>query len=286
MMAEYTFLLGSGISLASGVQGVGEVTEKLFSELYFEHTDQSFIKGQHPSEYLRDHYDVKPIQDFLMLLKERTDDYLINRFGTGAKSNYEDLFDSVEQLYAEAIQIRDNVVIKDFFQDIVKSSFLIRKEYRKYPEGEAADFSNFCNKTLGFIESVIKYGLNERDIQGLDVIEQLMKEENVLNLFTLNHDLLLEKLCEKLELGYSDGFSSTDGEIRWYSSDTWDSACRIKIYKLLGSRNWFLVHHPDRGQTHAIIIGKDKWHTKDGNGTSIHMLSENKHMLTGQKKSE
>ena len=194
-MAEYTFLLGSGVSLASGVQGVGEVSEKIFSELYFEHTDQSFIKGQHPSEYLRSYYDVKPIQDFLMLLKERADDYLFNRFGPGSKSNYEDLFDIVEQLNAEAIQSRDNVVIGEFYRDIVNASFLIRKEYRKYPEGEAADFGNFCYKTLGFIESVIKYGLHEREIRGLGAIEQLMTGDNSLNLFTLNHDLLLEKLC-------------------------------------------------------------------------------------------
>ena len=285
-MAEYTFLLGSGVSLASGVQGVGEVTEKLFSELYFEHTDQSFIKGQHPSEYLRSYYDVKPIQDFLMLIKERADDYLFNRFGPGSKSNYEDLFDIVEQLNAEAIQSRDNVVIGEFYRDIVNASFLIRKEYRKYPEGEAADFGNFCYKTLGFIESVIKYGLHEREIRGLGVIEQLMKGEDTLNLFTLNHDLLLEKLCESLSLDYSDGFSAPDGDVRWYKPDEWDSESRIKIYKLHGSRNWYLVRHPEHGQTYAIILGNEKWHAKDGNGITIDMLSEKKHMLTGQKKSE
>lgn len=79
-MAEYTFLLGSGVSLQSGVQSVDKVTEALFEEDYWEHTDQSFIKGIHPSEQLRDYYDVTPIQDFLKLIKERVDKYLRSRF--------------------------------------------------------------------------------------------------------------------------------------------------------------------------------------------------------------
>ena len=113
-----------------------------------------------------------------------------------------------------------------------------------------------------------------------------MKKGDSLHFFTLNHDLLLEKLCEKFELSYADGFSNPDGAVRWYSPNIWDTESQVKIYKLHGSRNWYLVSHPVRGKTYAIILAKEKWYLKDSNGIMLNVLSEKEHMLTGQKKSE
>ena len=285
-MSEYTFLLGSGISLQSGVQSVDEVTEALFEEDYWEHTDQSFIKGVHPSEQLREYYDVSPIQDFIRLIKERVDRYLRSRFKYVSQANYEDLFDIIQQIHQETKTIRDNVGIEEFCKDIEKATFSIRNSHRNYPEGEAIDLGRFSEKALRFIESVIKYGLNERELRGLDVLEQLITNEYRVNLFTLNHDLLLEKLSESLNEEYADGFSEPDGDVRWYEPETWDSERRVKIFKVHGSRNWSLVRHKEKGQTHGIIVGKDSWHAKDSNGDMVDLLLRTGHILTGQKKFE
>jgi hypothetical protein len=283
-MANYTFLLGSGVSLQSGVQSVGEITDALFGHNYWEHTDQSIIRGEHPSEYLREHYDVSPIQDFLKLIKERADRYYSQRLEFIDQANYEDLFDLVEQINQETKVSRDNPAISDFCREIEKDSFFIRKNYRSF--NGVIDLGNFTYKTLGFIETVIKYGLNERELNGLDVLDQLMGANQNLNLFTLNHDLLLEKLCHSNEIAYSDGFSVSDGEIKWYQPSVWDNDNQVKIYKLHGSRNWSLVRHPEKGQTHSILLGRDKWHNKDDKGVKVELLFDRGHILTGQRKSE
>lgn len=283
-MPEYSFLLGSGVSLESGVQSVNEITEALFGHNYWEHTDQSIIRGEHPSEVLRKHYDVSPIQDFLKLIKERADRYFRNRLDVADQANYEDLFDIVEQINQETKISRDNPAIEEFCQEIEKDSFLIRKNYRNF--NGTIDLGNFTYKTLGFIETVIKYGLNERELKGLDVLGQLMEASHDLSLFTLNHDLLLEKLCNAKGTAYSDGFSDPDGDVRWYQPSVWDNENPVKIYKLHGSRNWNLVRHPEKGQTHAILTGKDKWHNQDGAGVGVDLLLDKGHILTGQRKSE
>jgi hypothetical protein len=283
-MANYTFLLGSGVSLQSGVQSVGEITDALFGHNYWEHTDQSIIRGEHPSEYLREHYDVSPIQDFLKLIKERADRYYSQRLEFIDQANYEDLFELVEQINQETKVSRDNPAIEYFCKEIEKDSFLIRKNYRNF--NGVIDLGNFTYKTLGFIETVIKYGLNERELNGLDVLDQLMGTGQILNLFTLNHDLLLEKLCDSNEIDYSDGFTEPDGDVRWYEPAVWDNDAQVKIYKLHGSRNWNLIRHTEKGQTHAILIGRDKWHNKVEKGETVDLLLDKGHILTGQRKSE
>jgi len=97
---------------------------------------------------------------------------------------------------------------------------------------------------------------------------------------------LLEKLCESSGVEYEDGFSPLDGEVRWYKPDEWDNETRIKIYKLHGSRNWEYVNHAKRGQTFAIVTGKEKWFAKDKEGAKVEVLLDKGHILTGQKKSE
>lgn len=285
-MSEYTFLLGSGISLQSGVQSVDEVTEALFDHDYFEHSDGSFVKGLNPSPQLQEHYSVKPIQDFLRLIKERVDRYIRARFLYARQANYEDIFDIVQQIREETKTVRDNVGIEEFCKDIEKATFSIRNGYRNYPEGDVISLGDISEKALKFIEAVIKYGLNENELKGLGVLEELISKDYKLNLFTLNHDLLIEKLSDSLEVEYSDGFSDADGDVRWYDPITWDNERRVKVYKIHGSRNWSLVRHKVKGQVHGIIVGKDSWHAKDGNGDNVDLLMRTGRILTGQKKFE
>jgi len=85
--------------------------------------------------------------------------------------------------------------------------------------------------------------------------------------------LLLEKLTDSFDVKFSDGFSEPDEN-------------KVKIYKLHGSRNWSLVRHKSKGQTQGIIVGKDSWHAKDGNGDKVDLLLRTGRILTGQKKFE
>ena len=285
IMREISFLVGSGISLASGVKGVADVTTSVLTTTFFEHTDGSFIKGKHPSEYLREHYDVEPIQNFLMMLNEEYDEYLACRFGENHHSTYEDLYDICRQLAEEEGYLRDNLAVIDFSKRIKQASFEYRRNYCDFRDSPIS-LKAFCDKAQRYIEYVIKYSLNERDIKGLDIFLDLYKAGISQEVFTLNHDLLVEKFSKENDIPFIDGFSESDGDIRWYNSDRWNEDAPVKIYKLHGSRNWYLIQHKKSGQVTAILDGSDNWHAYDADGVMIDYLHEDKQMLTGLRKEE
>lgn len=283
-MAEYTFLLGSGVSLASGVQGVKDITDAIFGEEYWQHTDQSIIRGEPPAEYLKHHYAVSKLQGYLKLLKEQNDDYLKERIGVEAKTNFEDLYDLAQQIYQETGISRDNLAVKAFVEKIEAQTENLRNNYNGL--GYATDLRSFSYKAMGFIETVIKYGLNEDEVKGLDIILQLLNRGSEFQIFTLNHDLLIERLCDENGFNYTDGFSELDGEIRWYKPEVWDIGAQVKVYKLHGSRNWNFVQHPKKGVKYAILTGREKWHNKDAEGNEAQLQLDRGYILTGQRKSE
>jgi hypothetical protein len=283
-MAEYSFLLGSGVSLESGVQSVTDITEAIFGENYWEHTDGSIIKGEHPSKYLREHYDVSHLQDYLKILHDINNDYLHARYDGTQQSNFEDLYDLALQIYQEAGMSRENAAIKLFHDKIQKETLPIRKGYHGFDD--PMDLRTLSYKTMGFIETVIKYGLNENEVKGLDVLTELIENGNNLQIFSLNHDLLVEKLCVEKGFSILDGFSDLDGEVRWYKPSKWDEEAQLKIYKLHGSRDWSFVLHHQRGDNYAILTGRDKWHNKDAQGEEVQLQLDRGYILTGQRKSE
>ncbi|MEX0778109.1 MAG: SIR2 family protein [Balneolales bacterium] len=279
-MAKYTFLIGSGVSLKSGVKNVTQVTDALFSDPYHEY-NMSFIKGKNPSDEIQIALDASPIQEFIKLLQDKCNHYLRER-GELSQANYEDLFDLISQIRDESKNFRDNLAVNSFCSIIEKESLPTRKKYRRL-DG-VSDLGEFCEKSLRYIEAVIKYSLNEKQISGLKVLQDIMEKKHQLNIFTLNHDLLIEKLCDQNNIKYSDGFSVSDGDVRWYQPISWDNGKKVKIYKLHGSRNWKYVRHKIRGDRYAITKGNN--FCEDADGIKVDTLLDKGYMLTGYRKSE
>lgn len=283
-MAEYTFLLGSGISKESGIGTVNDITQALFNQTYYEGPDESVLRLEPQPEHPIAYHDFSEVQSFLKLILDHTDSYLKKRLNNEAQANFEDIYFVTQQLNNEAAKLRDNVAIKPFYDQIENESLEIRKGYHGFDE--AVDMSSMTSKSLRFIESIIKHELNFEEIKGLKVISDLLINDNKANFFTLNHDLLIEALCDNLDIKFDDGFSDLDGEVRWYKPETWDRENRVKLYKLHGSKNWSLVRSPKKGQEYAILNGKDKWNNVDEQGDSVELHIDYGYLLTGQNKAE
>ena len=225
-------LFGSGISKCSRLQTVQEITDAVFKESYFEHTSQDIIKGVHPSEYLQSHYDVKPLQDFLELLREKNDSYLTTKLGYQHHTTYEDLYYIVDQIYNENYAGSDNLSIRLFIEEIENLSFPMRLRYKRNPGLPPVSLASLCDKSKILIETVVKYGLYDYPPVGLDLIKDISNKNEVdsLEIFTLNHDTLIEKLLDDNDIFYCDGFSNPDGEVRWYNPSLYDKFSKTNIY--------------------------------------------------------
>jgi hypothetical protein len=138
-----------------------------------------------------------------------------------------------------------------------------------------------------FIESVVAGELRHtKDLVGFDLILELATAQDIeqLNIFTLNHDTLIERFLFENRVDFVDGFGERDGDVRWYKDDVYDvRQAKVRLFKLHGSVNWhsFVV---DGRLKEVIFLGDDIKHIKDGNGTELKLEIRMPSFLTGINK--
>lgn len=226
---DATFLVGSGISLPSGLPTVEDITNNLFEKSYYETYRTKTIKqGDDPS-----HVNLKPLQDFLKQLKKIQDDYLHEKIGISTNSDYEDLFYLLEQIRNEDKGDDLNAALNLFMKKIDQLSIEYRNRYDK-----RISLGYFCERCMALIYTVINQSILETEVKEMGNFVKLAKKGINLKIFTLNHDTLIEKLLTENEIGLEDGFSELDGDVRWYKSDVYNNEDCNHIYHLHGAKNW------------------------------------------------
>jgi hypothetical protein len=100
------------------------------------------------------------------------------------------------------------------------------------------------------------------NLNHLNFINQLLKENNSikLNIFTLNHDKIIEKYLEHNKILYSDGFKLSDNDMLVWNPNNYIS--NICLFKLHGSINWY-YNHGDTPYEDNICIFTDNLRNAD-----------------------
>lgn len=115
------------------------------------------------------------------------------------------------------------------------------------------NLTNIFNYLVADLLSFSQLQLNKSFPEYLKFFEFLKNFDEV-EIFTLNHDLLLECLLETLDIKYSRGFSRENSEIRYQDNNTPIAVFKdkfnepIKIYKLHGSLDFFRFEHFEQGE--------------------------------------
>lgn len=267
--------LGSGVSYASGLPKVEELTHIILNGEWHRHTDSNYYPGQHPNnEYFRKNEFSKKIQKFLNYLKGYADKYMKTR---GLKeATYEDIYFLVRQLHDELSGETDNPVIGDLI-----SKIRIELDVDHNPDfsdiGTQLDFKDFCWRAEDFINCVVWQSLYTKNPPtGFDLIAEL----NGSNLFeridiaTLNHDLLVEKYLESQMILFTDGFSLPDGDFCYFKPDEYKiSNNKVRLFKLHGSIDLYRMRtlNKDTDTTtdfYAKVSG-NHWRMRDANGNFV-----------------
>ena len=146
----------------------------------------------------------------------------------------------------------------------------------------------FVWEALTYIECVVCVEINERTGNLRDPINHLsflvdgVQSEQLkrINVFTLNHDTLIEQFWEQHNIEFTDGFGNVDGDLRKLNPVAYDNATRkLNLYKLHGSINWYRLRPEAEGSWYneviAIPVNGDVWHATDATGVSFHPLPAN-----------
>jgi len=276
-------LLGSGVSIPSGLPTVKKITESVLSDEYHMHTDSTFYKGKGQS-FSGDFEKTVRIQGFLKTLKKE-----IDANNNLRESNYEDLFYVCNQIYEHSLGEFENPLIVPFLSEFQRKYATLFETITVMGNMEFDfDYRILSDFSLSFIQCVVwdSLSFNNEPI-GFELLIDILKSDKFKHnyLVTLNHDLLLEILLHKQKLTYNDGFTNADGDVYYFDSTAFKSSKdKIQLIKLHGSLDWFRFSSYDDGRQriqHAKALNNDRWHCRNGEGELLANIDGIPRFLTG-----
>ena len=275
------FFFGSGISYRSGAPNVDEITDSVLQD------DWEFVAGRFAparprhSLFLRDDTAEKA-QRFLRLLRRKIAPHLRRR--ENRAPHYEDLYYASLQIWQDAVAEYTNPLIGGTVAALKRSSRVI---WTKPGVGTRirtfADLAK-CGADLIQWAAYEKLCRAVRPVE-MDAISEVAKVVDELDIFSLNHDLLIEAELRQRKVRFADGFVFGDAPLRKFDA-AWDKAGkRVRLFKLHGSINWFQFTFPKKGDVprhrqFAAIKG-DATHVKKPGGGFYDLIQPEPMFLTG-----
>ncbi|MDB6019239.1 MAG: hypothetical protein JWR19_3728 [Pedosphaera sp.] len=273
--------LGSGVSKPSGLPCVGEITDALLNDPWVRHTNGVFYPANGVTAGLKE---ITPtLQRFLKLLKSYADGYSALR--NGQESNYEDLFYLARQLADDSRGTIYNPAILGFVNEVRARTEALVDQLGDL--GTEDRFLGMAWRAEELIECVVRHKLfNVKEIKGLELIVALALESTVtqLDIFTLNHDLLVERLLREKGIHFTDGFGPQNGEIRHFEPATFKASGKVRLFKLHGSIDWFRFRTGTGTDEKTFVAKPDSGnpsYCKDQDGKRISNLDEIPTFLAG-----
>lgn len=107
------------------------------------------------------------------------------------------------------------------------------------------------------------------------------KRVNALDVFSLNHDLLLEQYFSKNNISVIDGFTPLNNDLRYWQASLYEKdEPKLRLYKLHGSLDWCRVRNEDNpSYTQQIVIATDPDYAKDKKGNHLTLLDERSFLI-------
>lgn len=221
-----TVLLGAGASMGARMPSVGDITDRLLDPTRT--TKQgAFQFHEQPVDIHRFAPFLEPVARYVALLTELRD--LADRFyGEGSWTNYEDIANIAQQI-ADSRSNVDNPALLPLLDQLAE----------KY--GSEHELRSLARDSLDYIHELVAWMLRDKGCP-LDYLAPLYDafgDERVaqLDVFTLNHDRILDRGLAEHRIAFSDGFGERWGTLLLWT-DTYDLPSR-RVLKLHGSLDWY-----------------------------------------------
>jgi hypothetical protein len=266
------FFFGSGISRDSGAAMVDAFTDSLLHRGWEAHTDLRFYPSTVPSTG-----EAGRAQEFIRILATHINPHLQHHEGRDA--NYEDI-------YAAALQIVWDETAEIINPLIAESVALIRNATEplfrnQQPHIDRNAFASLVDRATDLVQWTVFHDLSKATKPiGMEAISAVAKQTDELDIFSLNHDLLIERELDRNGIKFADGFGAPWGNDVLRFNWSWNAAgTKVRLYKLHGSLNWYFFRTKLFDQ-----FGKvkgDPEHCKDENGKRLSLLQPQPRFLTG-----
>ena len=101
----------------------------------------------------------------------------------------------------------------------------------------------FLSETTNYMKDIVAKLLSNRpeNFNGLSFLLDLINDKsyNSIDIFTLNHDTVIEEFLNSTNKTFCDGFGEEKDGYKFWDVSLFDFENRIRLYKLHGSVNWY-----------------------------------------------
>ena len=259
-----SFLFGSGLSRPAEYPSMSTITSRIITgdSIHRNSVACYALGAPSPSEAYRTEEYIPKILFLLEKISELVSEYYCDVERT---VNYEDLYYISSQIrdsklfeYENPAIIPLNRLLTQDLQSILgESEFNGREWTLKRLSSEASDY------IVDIVWQMLKSPPKRTDY--LTFLEDIVDDEQVggIDIFTLNHDTLLELYFGLADIPIADGFPDLINHVRYLDLNQFSlSSLKVKLYKLHGSINWFTF---DTGRV-GIPESADIWHTRNPEG--------------------
>ena len=268
-MSGAAFFFGSGISRDSKAPMVGDITDALLNGAWDAHTDWRFYPSKTPSRGK-----AQLLQEFIRLVKTQIDPHLRSR--DDREANYEDLYAAALQIAQDETSEITNPLIADTVSVIRAAATDLFRDFHPHIDDNA--FASLADRATDLVQWVVYHKLAPATVPvGMEAISAVAGAVSSLDIFSLNHDLLIELLLNQKKIPFADGFGERDGDVLRFSW-SWNSGVPVRLYKLHGSVDWYRFSFPT-----FVQFGKasNPDFCENADGTPLSLLEPKPLFLTG-----
>ncbi|MBI2421737.1 MAG: SIR2 family protein [Candidatus Hydrogenedentes bacterium] len=283
------FVCGAGTSIPVGMSSTSGLTETILAGRDFNrHTSGVYCFDNRKIEtHELPEKDVPRIATLLAVLKNEIDQYyhcgkhdledssgFYEMFGRH-ETNYEDLYYCARQLSDSDHFEYENPTVMALFKKLNSMSTvkaILRREPWEIHENWR--LTTLLSETCNYIRDVVAHELC-RTLDQVPVVSPLITaacddEISLMDVYTLNHDMVIEQLLASSGVPHCDGFTDLRGDVMHWNPDSLpNSNARVRLFKLHGSVNWFSFSPsiPMWGsQCTGIALNGDIYHAKNERG--------------------
>jgi hypothetical protein len=297
MPRKAAFFFGSGISLASfprvasavgstNVASVAGITNSVFNDDWHYTSIGIFLHGPNPNPLIPD--DVTPVaKAFLEKVRACAEDYLAQLASAlpPRAAHYEDLFSLAEQASRTETDHVPNLAVLEFTRRLRRETQGLYAAF-KNPVAGSDNFAKLAEISCDLLHWAVDHTLNRRagPRKGLTLVAETAQNVDALDIFTLNHDTLVEQeLKATAGFGHEAGFGDRSHGPFSVFQPGWATKPRkerTRIFKLHGSLNWFNFDFPGWARQYAIADG-DPYGGRDQNGNIVNPVDWKAAFLSG-----
>jgi len=252
---------------------VADLTTSLLDGAWTPHTDGTFYPSP-PDDGVKSIGVALRAQEFLRLIKTEIDPHLLASDDRSA--NYEDVYAAALQIVQDETREIPNPLIR-------RTVLAIKQASRHLHVGQECHidenpFASLADRACDLVQWAVFFGLvRAKTPVGMDAISDVARKADTMDVFTLNHERLIERQLMGGGISFVDGFGDRKGDVRIFDN-RW-SGERVRVLKLHGSTHWYLFRFNEWDQFAAVEANQG--YAKDEHGRLLDSLDPKPLFLTG-----